>query len=315
MICDKELEKLGFKRTHEIVFKSPRSNLPEFYQFTNHPSLRKPSVYLWVTPINLEKNCYDVLYVGKAGYGTTRRFSQHKGGFKNNKPGSNSTLIIEKLQKDKIFVYGKVSDNATIFGVTVSRYSLEEEALCELLSPLWNRATFPNASKVTHNKLIVNDQHVKVATHTSQLNGDTLLWFESLNQVDQLKFVNIIKYTESVDKLKAIPQKNISGYSAQPLGFNNIPMITYGEFGKTGRIKPNSWLLRVPKRTDGFGLTLFIPCCFMADNLNASKVLRHGVGKNEFFYPADIDDFLKFPHQYVDWGKSDGRSTRDANCQ
>jgi hypothetical protein len=315
MIYDNELEELGFKRTHEIVFNSPGSNLPEFSQITNHLSLLKPSVYLWVTPISSEKNCYEVLYVGKAGYGTTRRFSQHKGGFKNNKPGSNAALIIDKLQENKIFVYGKAADNALLFGVTVSRYSLEEEALCELLNPLWNRAAFPNASKVVQNKLNVNDQRVKVATHTSQLNGDTLLWFESLNQVDQLKFVNIIKYTESIDKLKATPQKNISGYIAQPPRFNNIPMLSYGDFNKSGRIKPNGWLLRIPKPIDGLGLTLFVPCCFMADNLNLSKVLRHGSGKKEFFYPADIDDFLKFPHQYVDWGKPDGRSIRDTNGQ
>lgn len=315
MICDTELEELGFKRTHEIVFNSSSSNLPEFSQFTSHLSLRKPSVYLWVAPINTERNCYDVLYVGKAGYGTSRRFSQHKGGFKNNKPGSNSALILEKLQENKIFVYGKVADNAILFGVTISRYSIEEEALCELLSPLWNRAVFPNASKVEQNKLIVNDQHVKVSANTSQLNGDTLTWFESLDQIDQLKFVNIIKYTEGVDKLKGIPQKNISGYSAQPPRFNNIPMLAYGEFNNYGRIKPNSWLLRVPKPIDGLGLTLFIPCCFVADKVNPSKVLRHGSGEKEFFYPIDIDDFLKSPHQYVDWGKPDGRSIRDTNHQ
>ena len=315
MICDNELEEWGFKRTHEIVFNSSYSNLPEFSQITNHLSLRKASVYLWVAPIKSERNSYDVLYVGKAGYGTTRRFSQHKSGFKNNKPGSNSALIFEKLQENKIFVYGKVADNAMLFGVTVSRYSIEEEALCELLSPLWNRAAFPNASKGARNELIVNDQHVKLSANTSQLNGDTLTWFESLDHVDQLKFRNIIKYTESVDKLKVIPQKNISGYSGQPPRFNNIPMLAYGKFNNSGRIKPNGWLLRVPKPIDGLGLTLFIPCCFMADKVNLSKVLRHGSGEKEFFYPTDINEFLKSPDQYVDWEKPDGRSIRGTNHQ
>jgi len=87
---------MGFVLTHEIHTHDSASVLPIFIEIGLHPSLRKPSVYVWLSPIPTDMNDYEVLYVGKADYGTTRRFSQLRGGFRNSGPRTNCALIREK---------------------------------------------------------------------------------------------------------------------------------------------------------------------------------------------------------------------------
>ena len=311
MIIESELNALGFALTHEILAPSKASSfLPDFREVAAHPSLNKSSVYVWLSPVPSRLGRYDVLYVGKAGYGTTRRFSQHRGGFRKSTPGSNCALILERFAADrKILVFGKVADEIELFGVTISRYSIEEEALCKYLSPLWNRARFPDAVK---SKKAIESTRVKskkASELSSELDEDTSLWFEELKPEDQDMFSRILSYAESIDILREMPQKVIGGYTKQPMGYNGIPMIVYGRFSKLGKVAPNAWFLRIPQPTSkASGLTLFIPQCFEAGKLNHAKVVRHGTSNQSFFNPLDIDHFLRQSQEYVDWSKADTRS-------
>lgn len=312
MIKHHELRALGFELTHEIIEPStPSSPLPDFREVAKHPSLKKSSVYLWLSPVSSKfGSSYEVLYVGKAGYGTTRRFSQHRGGFRNSTPGSNCALILERLGTGrKILVFGKVADELNLFGVTISRYSTEEEALCKLLSPLWNRAAFPGS--VTSQKLAKKNSK-NYSKYTSEfkneLEEDTSLWFEELKFEDQDRLSRIVRYAESIDILRDMPQKIIGGYTKQPAGYNGIPMIVYGRFAKSGKIAHNAWFLRIPQPTrKAIGLTIFVPQCFAADQLNLSKVGTHGAGNQALFYPLDVDDFLLHPEEYINWTNFDTR--------
>jgi hypothetical protein len=56
-------------------------------------------------------------------------------------------------------------------------------------------------------------------------------------------------------------------------------------------------------------LTIFVPQCFAAGQLNLSKVGKHGAGNQSLFYPLDVDDFLLHPEEYVDWTNFDTRLT------
>ena len=119
MINNTELKALGFALTQEILAPATASSLPDFREVATHPSLDRSGVYLWLSPIPSKLNSYDVLYVGKAGYGTTRRVSQHRGGFRKRAPGSNCALILEKFAAGrKILVFGKVADEIDLYGVT-----------------------------------------------------------------------------------------------------------------------------------------------------------------------------------------------------
>ena len=124
MIKGSELKALGFELTHEYIAPSKDSTfLPAFKEVATDPSLNKSSVYLWRSFIPSKLDSYVILYLGKAGYGTTRRFSQQRAGFRKNSPGSNCALILEKFVSGrKIFVFGRVADEIELFGVTISLY-------------------------------------------------------------------------------------------------------------------------------------------------------------------------------------------------
>jgi hypothetical protein len=314
MINENELKSLGFALTHEILAPALVSSLPDFKEVATHPSLNKSSVYLWLSPTSSNHGSYEVLYVGKAGYGTTRRFSQHRGGFRKKSPGSNCALILEKFATGrKIFVFGKVADEIELFGVTISRYSTEEEALCKHLSPLWNRAGFPDSakSKKSVEKTKAKAKTKKLSKLKNELEEDTSLWFEELKPEDKDRFSRILRYAEGIDILREMPQKVIGGYTNQPTGYNAIPIMVYGRFTKSGKVAPNAWFLRVPQPTSKTsGLTLFIPQCFTAAKLNHAKVVSHGTSSQAFFYPLDVDHFLLHPEEYVDWTKTDTRSVQ-----
>lgn len=314
MINENELKALGFALTHEILAPTSVSSLPDFKEVAKHPSLNKSCVYIWLSPIPSKIGRYDVLYIGKAGYGTTRRVSQHRGGFRKNSPGSNCALILEKFAAGRrIFVFGKVADEIDLFGVTISRYSTEEEALCKHLSPLWNRAWFPDSakSKKSVEKTQAKTEIINVSKFKNELEEDTSLWFEALKPEDQDRFSRILHYAEGIDILREMPQKVICGYANQPPGYNGIPMIVYGRFGKSGRVCPNAWVLRVPQPTSkASSLTLFIPQCFAESKVNPAKVAKHGSSNQEFFYLLDVDHFLRRPEEYVDWTKADTRSVQ-----
>ena len=208
-------------------------------------------------------------------------------------------------------VFGKVADEIELFGVTISRYSTEEEALCKHLSPLWNRAGFPNSVKAKKpaEKTIVKS--TKSSELKNDLSEDTSLWFEELKPKDQNRFSRILGYAEGIDILREMPQKVIGGYTNQPTGYNAIPMIVYGQFTKSGNVAPYGWFLRIPMPVSkAIGLTLFIPQCFTAAKLNHSKVVSHGTSSQAFFDPLDVDHFLLHPEEYVDWTKTDTRSAQ-----
>ncbi|TRZ65946.1 MAG: hypothetical protein D4R98_07045 [Comamonadaceae bacterium] len=312
MINNSQLKSLGFKLTHEIVESRTASSLPEFQEVAAHPSLKKSSVYLWLSPLPSSSNYYEVLYVGKAGYGTTRRFSQHKGGFRKTSPGSNHALIREKFEaKRKILVFGKVADEIDLFGVTVSRYSTEEEALCKHLSPLWNRAGFPDSAKPKKSANKAKTKSKTASKFVNSLEEDTSLWFEELKLENQDRFSRILSYAEGINFLREMPQKIIGGYTSQPAGYSGIPMIVYGRFTTSGRVAPNGWFLRIPQPTSkASNLTLFIPQCFLDGKVNHARIAKHGTSRQEFFYPLDVDHFLLNPEEYVDWNKLDTRSAQ-----
>lgn len=141
------LHTLGFAPTHQLVinahglvFRShPNATLSE-----NLEEDTRPAVYMWLSPA-AGTNDFDVLYVGKAGYGINRRISQHQSGFTHSNAGrDNRRRITEWLTMGRsIEVYRRVSAVHRLFGQDVSLYSTEEQALCISYAPLWNRARFP----------------------------------------------------------------------------------------------------------------------------------------------------------------------------
>lgn len=138
-ISDKELVVWEFIRTHQCVLSD--DGKLTFVGLLREPLSTKASIYLWLSPV--EDKQYEVLYVGKAGFGVSKRLKEHKNGFINSNTGKkNKVKIIEKLKTSVIYVYTRICPIQEVFGVNVSTYSMEEEAFCIAYDPLWNRQRF-----------------------------------------------------------------------------------------------------------------------------------------------------------------------------
>jgi hypothetical protein len=151
LLSKDDLKKFNFEHTHNIELSDEAGRVP---MFVNHKLVnQEPSIYIWAAPI--DDQTFKVLYIGKAGYGLNKRFIQHASGFKHSVTGmKNASLITSHITSGgKIEVFVKIADKITLFGKEVSLYSTEEEAFCEAFPPLWNRADFPNQSKMLSKNL------------------------------------------------------------------------------------------------------------------------------------------------------------------
>lgn len=146
MIRIDDLKKLGFAESHELV-ENENAAL-RFKQRVGVAFDSAASVYAWTASHpDKQSGTVQVLYVGKAGRGIDARLRQHEGGFTHSCTGrSNAALLREVLRADaRVSVFVRRSDTVELFGATVSLYAAEEDALCRVLKPSFNRADFPNA--------------------------------------------------------------------------------------------------------------------------------------------------------------------------
>ena len=302
-----DLNEFGFIHSHNI--KLNINGFPEF--ITLHETKDCASIYLWLSP--LDESTFEVLYIGKAGYGLKRRFQQHAGGFSNSPTGNkNRELITSKIQSGReIHVYSRESAEANMFGVDISLYSTEEEAMCKAFSPLWNRASFPKTKnketspiplveKQADDASLSNEHSVPLNTiDFSQLNdsSEANAYFENLTPEAKSKFTQLFNYVQSVGEFSQLPQKIVHGYEnqpTQPQNYNKVPMLLFARIGRKGTALPNQWAVRIPLCDNN--LTLIFPDRFLVNDIDEALIYR---GKGNNFCPVNIDDFLAHPERYI----------------
>lgn len=140
-----KLQSLGLVRTHELG-RRPDGRL-RFKVIDGAIIHDEASVYVWCAQwVSDGDTSLEALYGGKAGRGIASRLKEHEGGFVHSGTGrANAHLLEQAMERGaRIFVFTRKSDQAVIFGQTVSLYSAEEDALCKELRPSINRAAFPD---------------------------------------------------------------------------------------------------------------------------------------------------------------------------
>lgn len=307
------LNALDFKHSHDIVLNVEGS--PVFKVINNLTNVA--SVYMWVTPLDDES--YTVLYIGKAGYGVRRRMEQHAGGFRNSSTGrTNCALLTELLRSGRqVHVFGRVAKIQSVMGVEVSLYSVEEEALCDLYSPLWNRARFPSNNLMIEDQPLANKQRAShdhgIVARQRLLNSS----IELINEIDihllprgeelqdhiatleanrKTDFVNIIKTLTCFFISDGIEQKIVRGYSNQPSGYNNKPMMVFCRRTSIGRAVNNGWYARVPLTDSPTApMTVFLNRQSLLDNISYDLFNIEG----DYFIPKNLKDFLERPALYL----------------
>lgn len=291
-----KLAELEFSHTHTIIIAG---EMPEFQMVLDSPNTA--SVYIWVSPTEVLDE-FEVLYVGKAGFGAKRRLRQHYGGFVNSGTGrKNRVLITDWIASGRsIMVFARVSATHQIFGIDVSLYSTEEHALCDWLLPRWNRASFPRAraepllQPAQIEPIEIDFQPADIGVINGTMDGDEITaFFGSISAVKQGQFAQLVSLIEQRDPEAS--QKVVGGYSGMPGGYNAKPMLVFG------KIRPSGLALRSSGRIplvdeEHFPLTVIFRSSDRKPDIDESLII---VGRNGCWRPIDLMYFLQNSDAYL----------------
>lgn len=312
------LHTMAFAPTHYLVLEADIPIFKIHSAAIKHKELERdtlPSVYMWLSPQAGETN-FDVLYVGKAGYGVSRRISQHQGGFTNSVTGrENRRLITEWLAAGRtIEVHRRISSQHLLLGQEVSLYSAEEQALCERYNPLWNRARFPRIQLISETPSSADVLPEPYATPTNGVafpsdpvdsqtpevdfsqvaQGDEITAFlGALDKSKRFQFLSLCELLLRLDPQSA--QKLVSGYVGQPKGYDNKPLYVFGHIGNDGRARHRcGWIPLTDSQTSP--LTVIFPAKARSLSLDKCLFVEGSTGN---WRPLDLSHFLAHTKQYI----------------
>lgn len=314
------LQALEFFHTHKISIG--KRGLPVFRDHSAAAQHRAaelrscPVVYMWLSPLASTTE-FDVLYVGKAGYGISRRLRQHEGGFVNSRAGrDNRRLITELLAQGRtIEVHCRVSSVQQIFDRDVSLYSSEEQALCERYAPLWNRAQFP---QVQPPEPMPQPDHVQPAPGGVSVDLLAAATAQSTTLVPEADFSQAIDGDEITAFVNSLPpekraqffslcailqrraptagQKLVRGYVNQPRGYNQKPVYVFGDIGRDGRARNRvGWISLTD--SENSPLNIIFPAGALDSKTDRSLVIQEKKEGN--WCPKNLQHFLDNFEQYL----------------
>jgi hypothetical protein len=301
MTFDELTSKFDLTHTHTLVLESDNLTFKKVNE-----SSKNASVYVWVACKPNDE--FKVLYVGKAGKGVHVRCTQHMGGFINSGTGRKNAMMLKRFINEgyEVHVYARQSLVMDIFGKPVSLYSAEEDALCEALSPVLNRAVFPSVEVKGEKKQTLNTSSEAIDSFDAmgQLINNRLIQSTTVSTDDLLAQLDAysIEQRSSVEKLLTFIDtqlspdhmaKLIGGYSGQPKGCKSETTLTFAIPSSSGMMKPGTWQARVYFSTQlRVGLPLARLNSTAHDKVDISE-------KQQTFSPKSTDDFIQNPNSYL----------------
>lgn len=306
------LDELKFVKTHNVSMEGDVPIFTACCEIVGKDD--QPSVYMWLSPIKGTAD-FDVLYVGKAGYGVARRLKQHQGGFVNSSAGrDNRRLITEWLKTERMIgVYRRVSEVQSVLGQKIYLYSSEEQALCERFSPLWNRARFPQVSRKPEGLIVMPsdrsfespEQDVDEAPVTQGQRslsvdfsnlalGDEVVAF--LNSLEMEKHDQFLQLGDLLQQRQPAAQQKITQfYTGQPSGYHNTPMYVFGFIGNDGKARRRTGWIPLVDSSDA-PLTVIFPKKERRPNVDSSIISEGAKGD---WRPLDLSHFLSNVSEYL----------------
>lgn len=306
------LQHLGFVRTHSLRIQGDRLVFDEDAQTEPHAS-----VYLWLSPNSHAEN-FEVLYVGKAGFGPKKRMREHQQGFINSKTGqANRQLILERMSRGHpIYVYARRASVQNVLGEDISLYAAEEHALCERFAPLWNRAKFPataerlSSTPKTHDtgkleSAQPNDAAASIemsecedmAVFQDVVQGEEVTaFFQSLPLAKRQQFLQLVQLLQSRqhDAFGA-GQKVTRMYTGQPRNYDREPLYVFGVIGRDGKARQRSGWIPLVDTSDA-PLTVIFPPAARCPGLDEALT---ETGKTGDWRPTNLSHFLAHAEQYL----------------
>jgi len=308
-ITHDELYDLGFRLTHACG--RGRDGRIRFSPVQNghKPTLEgcEPMVYAWMSP---RGDFLESMYVGKAGLGVSQRLKQHESGFRHSSSGRKNLGNINRLidSNRSLVVYARKAASAAILGVHgVNLYSVEEEAVHELLKPCWNRAEFATtrqkagetlSAPETDDGSFEDDSLVIGGIDFTNLARTSLLrsFYAGLELKDRTRLAKLMNWMRGLNRPDA-DIKLVGGYENQPQAYNKVATLLLSPISKSGRAVRNAWISRVPLRCDDkFPLTVTLPLRAKAHSAGNEVI---SLGRHDCFRPLNLDDFLRHPDKFT----------------
>lgn len=313
-----DLHSLGFYASHKIVLNA--DGAPRFDVLAGASSSDAPAVYLWLAH-TAGTDVGEVLYIGKAGRGVSRRSSQHQVGFTTSGTGRKNATALRDILGDEnmsVTVMARTSETVVLFGKAVSMYATEEGALCALFSPCLNRAAFPDVTgddelkrgaklggepgAKLHPSLFEADLadgdcsriaaliNARLRIQDEGTVDDLIAQVEAYMPQDRARLERLLDVLEARLLAPDHGLKLIRGYTGQPKGCNGITTMGFGRLA--GRhFAPKGWIARVY-------LAHSLRVSFPLHLLNVCARGRVATN-NELFAPLDIDAFLRDPDNFL----------------
>ncbi len=289
-----------FVHTHNIEMDGMR---PTFSLIRGREVFAGAGIYVWASPMPDHPDRYVALYVGKAGYGLQRRLGQHAGSFRDIGAGTgqqNRQLIVDWLATGRTLqVWGRLSASTNLFDQETSLYSAEEAAACVAFEPRWNRANFPrapNAGAAVPEEPLPggNPPPMEVAFEAVPHGDEVAAFVGGLDEPTQARFMRIMDFVQQ--RHADAGDKIVRGYTGQPPGYSQKPMLVIGQIRATDGRAVN-WNVRIPlvNEVDNL-LTIIFPGARRSPLLAAN---RFAEGDSGVWRPLDLDEFLNNPDDYL----------------
>lgn len=241
-----DIEALGFAKTHELVVEEER------LRFIGASCDENAGVYVWVSGRNRSEEI-EIVYVGKAGYGVSRRLRQHEGGFVNSRTGRKNAQALQEIVAGGgvLEVYARPSATAELFGQTVSLYAAEEDALCSLFAPRLNRMSFPRVGQAeeasTDTAVERPDDFLasRFAEHRAEARDDFEAQWESMSRKARTTVLQLVAELKRRVLEPNHRVKLVRSFTNQPNGCSGVPLLNFGALGTNGNMRPNGWVARI----------------------------------------------------------------------
>jgi len=304
----KDLLELGFDRMHSIALAE--DGLPRFITLPHAANPKSPAVYLWLEHrVGAEEG--EVLYVGKAGKGVARRCVQHRGGFSNSGTGRKNAAALAEILADEtlsVTVMGRQAGTTTLFGMTVSLYATEEDALCARFAPRLNRAAFPDVAEhaaaqtdepasdavadapgtLVRIAPLIN-RRLRVQDEGTQ--DDMLGQIEAYSPQNLALLERMLSFVEARLLAPEHALKLIGGYTSQVKGCSQVTTLGFGNLVNQN-FAPNGWVARIYMADDAPRIAF--PARFL--NQNARDRVEKARGS---FSPTDLGAFFRWPSDFI----------------
>ncbi len=126
-------------------------------------------------------------------------------------------------------------------------------------------------------------------------------FLKSLSNKDQEIFYALYDVLDKYRIVESVNQKITNGYSQQPSGYDNVPMLVFCKVANGGSCSAHTWMARIPLVLP---LTVILPEAIRPKEIDDKLIVHGNAG---CYRPSDAEAFIANPDLYIDINSANGR--------